>query len=71
MRAQIRNGMEAMLGKTAVVIQEIDPEGKIKYATEIWNAIAQGQKILEGEEVVINGFSGMSLIVQAVSVKGK
>jgi len=71
MRAKIRIGMEAMLGKTAVVVQEIDPEGKIKYATEIWNAMAQGQKILEGEKVVINGFSGMSLIVQSVPVKGE
>ncbi len=69
MRVKVHNGMEAMLGKTAVVIKEIDPEGKIIYATEIWNAMAQGQKISEGEEVVINGFSGMSLIVHAVPVK--
>ena len=69
MRAMVYNGMEAMLGKTAVAIQEIDPEGKIKYATEIWNAVTQGQKISQGEEVVINGFSGMSLFVLPVSVK--
>jgi membrane protein implicated in regulation of membrane protease activity len=37
MRAKVRNGQEAMLGKTGVVLKNIDPEGKIKYATEIWN----------------------------------
>ena len=64
MRARVHNGLEAMLGKTGVVLKNIDPEGKIKYATEIWNAVAEGKKLLEGEKVVINGFSyGMRVIV--------
>jgi len=65
MRAKVRNGRAAMLGKTGVVLQNIDPEGKIKYATEIWNAIAEGKKFLEGEEVVISDFSyGLRVIVK-------
>ena len=58
-----------MLGKTGVVLRDIDPQGKIKYTTEIWNAMAHGKKIVEGEQVVICGFSGMSLVVQAVPGK--
>jgi membrane-bound ClpP family serine protease len=65
MRAKVRNGLAAMLGKTGVVLHDIDPEGKIKYATEIWNAVAEGEKLLEGEKVVISGFSyGLRIIVK-------
>ena len=63
MHAKIRNGKEAMIGKTGVVIQDIDPEGKIQYATEIWNATAEGKTFSEGEKVLITGFFGMSLLV--------
>lgn len=64
MRAKVLNGQEAMLGKTGVVLKNIDPEGKIKYATEIWNAVAEREKFMEDEKVVINGFSyNMRVIV--------
>jgi membrane-bound serine protease (ClpP class) len=70
MRAKVRNGQEAMLGKTGVVLKNIDPEGKIKYATEIWNAVAERKKFLEGEKVVISGFSyGLRVIVEEPSVE--
>jgi membrane protein implicated in regulation of membrane protease activity len=39
-----RVGKEAMLGKTVLVIKDIASEGKIKYTSEIWNAIADGKK---------------------------
>ncbi len=59
-----------MLRKTGTVIEKIDPEGKIKYATEIWNAVAEGKKFLEGEKVVISGFSyGLRVIVEEASVE--
>jgi membrane-bound ClpP family serine protease len=65
MHARVRTGLEGMLGKTAVVIRTINPEGKVKYATEIWNAIADGKKFLENETVVISGFSyGLRVIVK-------
>jgi len=70
MHARVRTGQEGMLGKTAVVIRTINPEGKIKYATETWNAIADGKKFLENETVVISGFSyGLRIIVKEVSVE--
>jgi membrane-bound ClpP family serine protease len=72
MHAKIRNGQEAMLGKTGIVIKNIDPEGKIKYATEIWNAVADDNKFLAGDKVVIGGFSyGMRIIVEESSVEEK
>ena len=66
MRINPWNGKEAMLGKTGLVIQDIDPEGKIQYATEIWNAIADGKKFMRGDEVIIHGFSwGLRLVVDS------
>jgi membrane-bound ClpP family serine protease len=71
-RARLRNGREAMLGKSGVVFKNIDPVGKIKYATEIWHAVADGKKFFVGEKVVINGFSyGMRVIVEEPPVEGK
>ena len=70
MRAEIRNGLEAMLGRTGVVLRDINPEGKIQYATEIWNAAANGKKFMQGEKVVINGFSyGLRVIVEEPTVE--
>ena len=64
MKAQVLTGQEGMLRKTGMVIQSIDPDGKIKYANEIWNAVAEGKKFMEGEKVVISGFSyGLRVIV--------
>ena len=59
------NGKEAMLGKTGLVVQDIDPEGKIEYATEIWNAISDGKRFAKGDKIIIQGFSwGMRVVVR-------
>ena len=60
---KVCTGKEAMLGKTAVVIRNIDPKGKIKYATEIWHATARGKTFLKGEKVIITGVLGLNLLV--------
>lgn len=66
MMARPRVGKEAMLGKTGIVIQDIAPEGKIKYASEIWNAMADKKIFSVGEQVVICGFSGMNVLVEEI-----
>jgi len=72
MRKKPWNGKEAMLGRTGLVIQDIDPEGKIQYATEIWNAIANGKKFAKGDKVIIHGFGwGMRVLVQEMPAKKK
>lgn len=69
MTSRVLTGQEGMLSKTGMVIQNINPEGKIKYATEIWNAVAEGKKFLKGEKVVISGFTcGLRLIVKEAPV---
>ena len=59
-------GKEAMVGKTGVVIKDIAPEGKIQYATEIWNAMTRGKNFSVGEQVMIHGFRGMNVLVREV-----
>ena len=72
MRMKPRNGKEAMLGRTGLVVQDIDPEGKIQYATEIWNALADGNKFTKGDKVIIRGFSwGLKVLVEDIPVKSQ
>ncbi|HEA69397.1 MAG TPA: hypothetical protein ENI07_21685 [Desulfobacterales bacterium] len=66
MMGRPRVGKEAMLGKTGIVIQDIAPEGKIKYASEIWNAMTDEKNFSVGEQVVIRGFSGMNVLVEKI-----
>ena len=70
MTSRVLTGREGMLRKTGMVIQNIDPEGKIKYATEIWNAVAEGKTFNAGEKVIISGFSyGQRVIVAEETVE--
>jgi membrane protein implicated in regulation of membrane protease activity len=67
MRGKVQTGKEEMVGKEVVVIEDIDPEGKVEYESEIWSATAEGKRIPRGEKVKICGFQGMRLIVNASS----
>lgn len=64
MRMEVRTGQEAMLGKEGLVVKDIDPEDKIQYASEIWDAMAEGKRLLKGERVKIIGFQGLRLLVE-------
>ena len=66
---KVCTGKEAMLGKTAMVIRNIDPEGKIQYATEIWRATARGKTFLRGERVLIKAVYGLNLLVTEIPVE--
>jgi membrane protein implicated in regulation of membrane protease activity len=61
---EVRTGQEAMLGKEGLVVKDIAPEGKIQYANEIWDAMAEEKWFPIGERVRIKGFQGMRLLVE-------
>lgn len=63
MHKEVRTGQEAMLNKKALVVEDINSEGKIQYAGEIWDAKGEGKRFIKGEHVIIKEFSGLSLIV--------
>jgi membrane-bound ClpP family serine protease len=69
MHSKVCTGKEAMLGKTGVVIKDINPEGKIQYATEIWCATSRGKRFLRGEKVLIKGVFGLNLLVAEAPVE--
>jgi membrane-bound ClpP family serine protease len=64
MRARNRSGLEAMIGGQALAMEDIDPEGKIKFKTELWNATARGKKIEAGKKVRILKAEGLVLVVE-------
>ncbi|NIS68323.1 MAG: nodulation protein NfeD, partial [Proteobacteria bacterium] len=55
---------EGMTEGEAVVIEDIDPEGKVKFENEIWAATAHGQRLHKGKRVRICGAEGLTLIVE-------
>jgi len=69
MHQRVRTGQEGMLTQKAIVIQDIDPEGKIQYAGEIWNAKGGGKRFFRGEQVVIREFIGLTLIVDEMPLE--
>jgi membrane-bound ClpP family serine protease len=66
MRAEAKTGLKAMIGREAVVIEDIDPEGKVKIKDELWAATAGGKKIAAGEKVRIVNIQGLVLIVECL-----
>ena len=69
MHQGVQTGQEAMLKKEALVIEEINPEGKILYAGEIWNASGKGKRFLKGEQVLILKFIGLRIIVDETDIE--
>ncbi len=71
MRQQVQTGREAILGKRGLVLEDIDPEGKVQYASEIWDAATKGSRFLQGEFVKITGLRGLMLIVEGLPAEGE
>ena len=67
MRQQVLTGREGIIGRKGLVIEDIDPEGKIRYASEIWNARTDSGCFLRGEYVSIHGMNKLVLLVGAFS----
>jgi len=63
MKSKVQTGMEGMADGEAVVVEDIDPEGKVRVGNELWAATAEGKRFSEGEMVKIYGFQGLKVIV--------
>jgi membrane protein implicated in regulation of membrane protease activity len=64
--ARVQTGMEGMVGEEALVIEDLNPEGKVSFRNEIWTASAKGKSFLKGMKVAILQFQGLELIVDDV-----
>jgi membrane protein implicated in regulation of membrane protease activity len=65
MKAKVKTGKEEMIGEEAVVIKDINPEGKVTVWSEIWSATgnAKGKQFSKGQKVKICGFLGLTAVV--------
>lgn len=62
-KVQATTGREELLGKTAVVLTPLKPEGKVLYEGEIWTAVLDQGRAEPKEEVTIKNFHGLKLYV--------
>jgi len=69
-RRGARTGMEAMLGRLGTARTPLAPTGRIYVHGEYWTARVRGedekQGVDPGDEVVVVGFSGRTLIVECI-----
>ncbi len=64
MHLPVKTGPQEMIGEEAVVLEEIDPDGKVRTRGEIWNARAFGHKFQKGDKARIIGVQGLVLLVE-------
>jgi membrane protein implicated in regulation of membrane protease activity len=63
MKLKVQTGSEGLMGKEAVVLEDINPEGKVEIMDEIWKATAKGKTFQKGKKVKITGTQGLVLTV--------
>jgi membrane-bound serine protease (ClpP class) len=68
-KRKARTGFEEMIGEEALVLEDIDPEGKVGIDDELWTARARGRRFMKGERVRICGHKGLTLLVEALPEK--
>ncbi len=50
MKLPVKTGMEEMIGEEALVVKEINPEGKVRINGEIWDARTKDKGYSQGKE---------------------
>ncbi len=59
-----RVGPESLLGRKAVVVEDLTPNGLVRLDGEVWSAKCVNGTALRGEEVVVIGVSGAKVLVK-------
>ena len=69
-RQKPTTGEAGITGETAVVCQDLNPQGLVKVYGEIWKAVSKdGKKIKKGQEVKIISLKGLTLLVKILNKK--
>lgn len=63
-RRKLSAGTEEMIGKVAQTHTALNPRGTVLAEGELWTAIAEGNRIRSGEEVIITKIEGLRLWVR-------
>jgi membrane-bound serine protease (ClpP class) len=67
-RYRLRSGPETLVGRTATVVDDIDPRGRVRLDGEYWNARAE-VPVSAGETVRIAAIDGLTLEVELERVR--
>jgi membrane-bound serine protease (ClpP class) len=62
-RRNVSVGLESMVGKRGVVINDLWPEGQVKVGGELWRARCEGG-CESGTDVVVRRVDGLTLVVE-------
>lgn len=62
-RYRLRSGPETIVGRSATVVDECAPEGRVRFQGEIWKARAR-DPVPEGDSVRITAVHGLTLDVE-------
>jgi membrane-bound ClpP family serine protease len=62
-RRKLATGTEEMIGKEAVAQTALNPKGTVLAEGELWTAIAKGDRVEPGEEVIITKVEVLKLWV--------
>jgi membrane-bound serine protease (ClpP class) len=63
-------GLESVIGGTAIVVNDLAPEGLVRMAGEQWSARSAESDIRSGERVEVVGRDGLWLIVRRANKEG-
>ena len=64
LNAKPSTGSESIVGRTAVVVEDLTPEGLVKIDGELWSAECVNGTARRGEEVLIIGVNGTRVLVE-------
>ncbi len=66
-RSKVVTGVEAMIGDTGEVLDQLDPSGTIRIQGEIWSAESLGGSISKGEKVRVKEMKNLILYVEVIN----
>ena len=64
LNARPRTGSESIIGRTAVVVEDLTPEGLVKLDGELWSAECVNGAAKRGERVSVVGLNGTRVLVE-------
>jgi membrane-bound serine protease (ClpP class) len=64
----VKTGVQALIGKTAVVRERLDPEGMVYLDGSLWRAVSAQSPVEVGSEVVVTRVEGLTAYVKPVAV---
>ena len=69
-KRKVETGMEAIVGREGIVIEDLNPEGYIRIDGEIWKAVSvRGEVIKKGERVKVVSIKDLTLYVEKIAGK--